>query len=729
MPVRVKYVVASMGTTADPNEFDRCDRCGATLAPGTTQCPSCNTAVPVKNPKRSPRATPRGWRHLRHLLIAAILLVLPHVPQVRNRVPYTVLFWTSPLVLEAVTRANQHPETEALLGTPINAGWFSRGYVWSDETGWSEGKIWIPVNGVKSSGMIYARGGQADSPWVFSELRLLRADGRALDLLAPIAQPSVASRKSDARIYIVPIGGVQGLGLDELPEFYGSRHGLPVQLLEPVPLDAQAYNIARKQLIFEELIRLMQARYPQLAKDKSAFLIGITDEDMYIRTNNWNFAYTAYSPQERVGVVSSERFVPDPLAGNENLLRARIRKMVSRTIGFVVFELPRSNDPSSVMYRDLYGSESADLMSDSFEGLGSRAVVDEFQSAHGMKPVQADIPPEEANFDFSKVDGRYPCLRITKGKSGQGNSLDVKITKCLPQLHLDAEVDEIEVDLRIGSLVMRTTDLLVPGTMPLAVTRCYRSWANIDDSFGRNTALSWDLYPTGSRQPYTYIDVNTCGNQLHFVRISKGTGYADAVYEHRATATAFLGSRFSWNGNGWDLKVRDGSLYVFPESYYGKKPIDGALVRFRDARSRAVKLERSERRNLKRITSLDGRFVAFQSDSADRIYQIEDDQKRRVNYLYDQAGRLVEVRGLHGVRRFKYGSTYLTRVEEDGQAFVDFDYDRRRISEVKLANGRIYRFEYEYDRADPKRVARAIVTGPDRAIAKFDVSQLNSSKR
>jgi hypothetical protein len=66
--------------------------------------------------------------------------MLPHVPQLRNLVPYRLLFWRSPLVLEAVTRANQHPGTEALLGKPVSAGLFSRGWIKSDETGWSEGK-------------------------------------------------------------------------------------------------------------------------------------------------------------------------------------------------------------------------------------------------------------------------------------------------------------------------------------------------------------------------------------------------------------------------------------------------------------------------------------------------------------------------------------------------------------------------------------------------------------
>ena len=127
------------------------------------------------------------------------------------------------------------------------------------------------------------------------------------------------------RVYIVPIGKVQGLGLDELPEFYKKQYDLSVEVLEPVPLEPKARNSARGQLIFEELIELLHRRLPNLAKDKSAFLIGVTDEDMYIRKVNWNFAYTAYDPPQRVGMVSSLRFVPYPLAGKENLLTKNAR--------------------------------------------------------------------------------------------------------------------------------------------------------------------------------------------------------------------------------------------------------------------------------------------------------------------------------------------------------------------------------------------------------------------
>ena len=149
-----------MNNTVDPNRFDHCIQCKATLSPGTTECPSCRTPVPVKKPQPNVVARVMGWRHFRHLLIVAILFLIPHLPPYFwNALPFRVLLWTSPLVLEAVTRANEHPDTEALLGRPVNPGWLSRGYVLKDETGWSEGKIWIPINGVKAEGMLYARGG------------------------------------------------------------------------------------------------------------------------------------------------------------------------------------------------------------------------------------------------------------------------------------------------------------------------------------------------------------------------------------------------------------------------------------------------------------------------------------------------------------------------------------------------------------------------------------------
>jgi YD repeat-containing protein len=181
------------------------------------------------------------------------------------------------------------------------------------------------------------------------------------------------------------------------------------------------------------------------------------------------------------------------------------------------------------------------------------------------------------------------------------------------------------------------------------------------------------MFPVGSRQPYTYVDLILCdGDPIHYDRISKGTGYADALYEHRTTATPFLSSCFGWNGNGWDLKLKDGSLLLFPESYYAKRPVDGAIVDYRDGKGQTVKIERHKRRNLRRLTSPFGRFITFDYDSSERIVKAVDDQSRTLSYLYDSGGRLVSVEKPGSVKHFAYDDTLLTSIEEDGRPLIAF---------------------------------------------------------
>ncbi len=170
------------------------------------------------------------------------------------------------------------------------------------------------------------------------------------------------------------------------------------------------------------------------------------------------------------------------------------------------------------------------------------------------------------------------------------------------------------------------------------------------------------------------------------------------------------------------MKLRDGSLYLFPESYYAKKPVDGALIGFRDAHGQAVKIERRERRNLRRIIAPDQRSIVFEHDPSDRIIKAEDDRKRKVEYLYDHGGRLLEVHGLQSTIRFKYANTYLMEIEENGRRTVEFDYeDKNRISRLTLADGRSYRIRYDYDPVDIDRIVRAFVTSPDDSVAKFEI--------
>jgi len=150
-------------------------------------------------------------------------------------------------------------------------------------------------------------------------------------------------------------------------------------------------------------------------------------------------------------------------------------------------------------------------------------------------------------------------------------------------------------------------------------------------------------------------------------------------------------------------------------------PTDVALFEFRDAKGLAVKMERRERRNLKKISTPDQRWITFEHDTAGRIITAEDQDNRKVIYLYDHGGRLAEVRGLKSVTRYTYGNTYLIAIEENGRRIAEFDYDDRRVSRVTLPDRGTYRFQYEFDPAENDRVLRSIVTAPDGSLNKFEI--------
>ncbi len=57
----------------------------------------------------------------------------------------------------------------------------------------------------------------------------------------------------------------------------------------------------------------------------------------------------------------------------------------------LVYELPRSEDPTSVLAKEMYGSFSIDLMSDEFDGLGSLAVIDGFTRSHWLPALTPSV--------------------------------------------------------------------------------------------------------------------------------------------------------------------------------------------------------------------------------------------------------------------------------------------------------------------------------------------------
>jgi YD repeat-containing protein len=648
------------------------------------------------------------WRLTRHLLIAAAVAILPFLPHAFHFLKVRLPLRTSPLVGAAVSRASEHPGAVAKLGEGIAAGWFVKGYVRDDETGWSEGRLWIPVRGSRGDGTLYARAGRGSGPWVFAELELTASDGTSVDLLQPPSAPTRLGLQARARPYLVPLGDVRSVEAHDLPPYYANALGLSVELLAPLPLEPRAFDHARAQFSAPELVATMKRRLPALANDPTAVLIGLTDADIYIPDKNWRFAFS-YREDERFAVVASARLTPflHRLLPRESLLRSRVRKMVSKNIGLLVYRLPLSDDPTSLLYGQILGVDDLDLVQERFTGLGATAVVSDFQVSHRQPPATAEIAPEPAG--RPAADDRYPCLRVTR----QGSTFTAGMTECLPRPVIDEEVDELEIHLRSGRLMVRRTDLFVRDVVPLALTRGYSLWSTQARSFGVAALNAWDMFPVGTRQPYTWMELIFCdGNLLHYDRISRGTGYADAVYKYRGAVTAFHDSQIRWNGNGWDLRRQDGALFLFPEAYAAKRAAEAALTEFRDPRGVTVRLERDQRRNLHRIASSTGRVITLDYDANDRVVRAADDRGRSLRYVYDAGNRLSRVEGEASVLRLSYDGLKLTAIDEGDRRLVEVGYADQRPSSLSLAGGQPYRFRFDTDPRDPARVLRTTVTTP-----------------
>lgn len=299
-------------------------------------------------------------------------------------------------------------------------------------------------------------------------------------------------------------------------------------------------------------------------------------------------------------------------------------------------------------------------------------------------------------------DGAYPATRITLLPSSGGDpKFSHEIVILRPTLQHSVPLNTFEVDLRSGVFVLRQTDIFSKDSMPLSLTRTYNAWDQQQHAFGMGTSHPYDAAPTGTRFPYTYMDINLeDGNRVHFPRISQGTGFADAVYEHSTTASEFFGGRIAWNGNGWTMNLRNGGVFLFPEAYYSKTLTQGAATEIRDARGQRILLQRDAQRNLRRLVSPSGRTIDFVINGT-RIDEAHDDRGRSVGYWYDTAGHIYAVTdNAKHVTRFTYDHNLMISVEDEaGRVLLQNTYDNSRVVEQKVADGSVYHYRYTWNSA------------------------------
>lgn len=319
-------------------------------------------------------------------------------------------------------------------------------------------------------------------------------------------------------------------------------------------------------------------------------------------------------------------------------------------------------------------------------------------------------------------DGSQPWLVISP-VSGAGPIIRFKtsIAMVKPTIRHDAPVNEFVVNLRNGNFKVLQTDLFVADVMPLSLTRSYFAWEPYSRAFGVGTNHPYDICPTGTRFPYTYQDLNLeDGYQVYMPRVSKGTGYADAVFRHDQSSSEFYGAMTAWNGNGWTMTFRDGRKIYFPEAYFARNFAQGAATEMMDAEGHRILLKRNMARNLEQLISPSGHTIDFKYDSSDRIVEAWDDAGHIRSYVYGDDGHVNMVRdGSHVLYRFEYQRLMrgadndpwlLTAVlDGDWNVIVRNKFSNGRVIEQALSNGEVYRYEY---RLNGREVLQTTVTLP-----------------
>jgi RHS repeat-associated protein len=291
------------------------------------------------------------------------------------------------------------------------------------------------------------------------------------------------------------------------------------------------------------------------------------------------------------------------------------------------------------------------------------------------------------------------------------------------------------VDLSTGLFVMRKTDLVLPDVLPIALTRTYRNDDSETRPFGIGCTHPYDLW-FANQVGFMETDlILPDGGRIHYTRTSSGTAIGNAVLEHTATPGRFYKSRLVYTGAGWDLILKDGTVYVFG--------VESPLHKIRDRFGNVITINRviGSNGNITRITSPHGRYIEFTYDASDRVIEAEDNIGRRVQYSYDASGRLWKVTdAAEGVTEYGYDASHRMTSIKDPRGIVfltnEYDSEGRVVRQIQADNGE-YEFDYtvdgngqvtQTDLTDPRGFVRRVTFDPATRYPVTDTEALGESQ-
>jgi predicted Zn-dependent protease len=183
------------------------------------------------------------------------------------------------------------------------------------------------------------------------------------------APPSIDKQqlRGLGHLYFVPLGDFSKSAAQQLAQYYHSKYGVEIVVLSHIRLPEKAFNAQRKQYESDFLLGFLRSELKPLLSNSESVVIALTDQDIYIASHNWRYAFSYRSAP--FAVVSSARMDRGFLGlwkASERQLERRFRKMITKNIGLLYFNLPQSDHCRSVMYKSIGGPQELDFMREDY---------------------------------------------------------------------------------------------------------------------------------------------------------------------------------------------------------------------------------------------------------------------------------------------------------------------------------------------------------------------------
>lgn len=613
---------------------------------------------------------PIGPKHSNHTSLRVLVVALLALAAVAVGMAWRLV--NCPAGKEARQRIRADARVRAEFGDDVDVR-FAVGWGFG-----SQARIYARLSGKQSHGHAAVELFSVGGPWQIAGLEVFNdAEGHVISLAERETPATPEQLRAPGSLYFVALGDAASGDVSELASFFEKEFGIPVKVLPAMSLPLDAYDAARKQWVSELAMQALEAKHPEIAADQDAKIMGVVEDDQYIRGFDWPFTFN-YRYKNKYSIISPFRLDPafDRFPESPAIRMERLRKVAMKSVAYLHMGFRESRDPQSV---------------DAFEG--STEDIDRMGSVY----LASDLRTTETT---ENSEGS-PCLTFYTANVAGAPQLK-PILPCR-QRGDDAESTQYQIDLAHGQLELTHNDLYRGGMVPLRLQRMFFSH-RFDEKIRAFGKASWQSLDdtVWSNDPRSIQEIHINGTT--FRRITPGRGFSTTAKYRAGPANGdFSDALLSWENGGWRVDTRDEVW-----RYLGCGPDTPVKCYYLGTNSRAgdvLQIERDpttghifqvvQRTNPDLPAAAAHDHILTPTYEGERIVEITDGDKTIAHYRYDAQEFLTDVEADGHRLHYDYDEAHrMTAVIEDGiQLRVHYDAEGRPYK-LDFPNGSGYRIQY-----------------------------------